>query len=63
MSDSRIVDDLKRIVNSKDGSKNTPLHYATQLWPQEVVRLTVTVEHLNLIFYNKNKNLNASPSI
>jgi hypothetical protein len=48
MSDSRIVDELKRIVNSKDGYKNTPLHYATQLWPQEVVRKPFHVR--NLIF-------------
>ena len=39
MSEPRIVDELKRIVNTKDGDRNTPLHYATQLWPQEVVKL------------------------
>ena len=38
-SDSRILDELKRRINTKDGYKNTPLHYATQLWPQEVVRI------------------------
>ena len=38
-SGSRILDELKGVINTKDGFKNTPLHYATQLWPQEVVRI------------------------
>ena len=38
MSDPRLVDDLRKVVNARDGCKNSPLHYATQLWPQEVVR-------------------------
>jgi len=37
MSDPRVVEDLRKVVNTKDSYKNTPLHYATQLWPQEVV--------------------------
>jgi hypothetical protein len=36
--DPAIHAELKRIINSKDGKKNTPLHYATQLWSQDTVR-------------------------
>ena len=30
--------ELRNVVNLQDTTKNTALHYATQLWPQEVVR-------------------------
>ena len=30
--------ELKRIINLQDTLRNTALHYATQLWTQEVVR-------------------------
>lgn len=30
--------EITRIVNHKDSQKNTPLHYGTQLWNQNVVR-------------------------
>ena len=29
---------LKRVINLQDTMRNTALHYATQLWTQEVVR-------------------------
>ena len=30
--------EINRIINHKDSEHNTPLHYATQLWNQDVVR-------------------------
>ena len=33
-----IEDDIRRIVNKRDANNNTALHYATQMWPQEMIR-------------------------
>ena len=51
MSDPRVVDDLRKVINSKDSCKNSPLHYATQLWPQEVVRCRIEIMSLGSKFY------------
>lgn len=34
----RVANELGKIINFKDGRKNTPLHYATALWPQTICR-------------------------
>jgi len=39
-SDPTILAELKRIINTKDGKKYTALHYATQLWSQETVKIS-----------------------
>jgi len=37
-SNGSITDQLKSIINKKDDRGNTALHYATQMWPQSIVR-------------------------
>ena len=37
--DSRMAKELRSIINSVDELGNTAIHYATQLWSQDVVRL------------------------
>jgi hypothetical protein len=34
--DPRICSELLKIINQKDGRKNAPLHYSTNLWPQSI---------------------------
>ena len=38
IKNNSIRNELRRVVNIQDKTKNTALHYATQLWPQDVVR-------------------------
>ena len=35
--------DIKKIVNKRDAQNNTPLHYATQKWPQSIVRTLLEI--------------------
>ena len=37
-NNNAIRKELKRVINLQDTMRNTALHYATQLWTQEVVR-------------------------
>ena len=34
-----IKDELRKVVNLQDTEKYTALHYATQQWPQDTVRI------------------------
>ena len=43
LGDENSLGDLRKIVNKRDILKNTPLHYATQLWSQKVVRQLLEV--------------------
>ena len=36
--DSRVQNEILKVINQKDNRQNVPLHYATNLWPQTVVR-------------------------
>ena len=36
--DRRLQEEILRVVNHKDSRQNVPLHYATNLWPQRIVR-------------------------
>ena len=36
--DPALSTELKKIINHKDEENNAPLHYATELWPQNIIR-------------------------
>ena len=43
LNNEELSQDISKIVNKRDAIKNTPLHYATQMWPQETVRMLLEV--------------------
>ena len=36
--DTRVQNEILKVINHKDSRQNVPLHYATNLWPQTIVR-------------------------